>query len=341
MPKKSSANAAFTKMAAKGRKAMQRHRSDDTQYDTGGSLPAGIENGVARLALLKFDVFGRGDNKGQPYFMAQGIVVHPKSCEGAPIEGLRTSIGPEPLCETPQRSRESFDEHFAWVLNELRKLGLDTESLDFGDLPEACEALLESGVHFRFRTWKGSATERFPNPRVQHVWNGAVDYDPETDEYAGVEDDTEEEEEEAEEAEETEEAEEAETVLPYSDAELADAADAGDEDAAERIAEIAKNAGVDSEGYETWVDVLKAVQNASEEEEEKEEEKEEEEKEKEEELSAPEVGDVWLYKPPRRKKALEVEVTVVNVKKETVNAKSLDDGKLYREVPFAELEESE
>ncbi len=39
---------------------------------------------------------------------------------------------------------------------------------------EALETLKEEAPHFEFRTWKGKPTPQYPDPRTNHVWNGAV-----------------------------------------------------------------------------------------------------------------------------------------------------------------------
>lgn len=164
-------------LGANAKKAFDAHKADDTVFDTNSRLPAGIENGIAQLSGISWGVYQTGDLKGKPFFRASGRVVAPDAHEGVPIKNLTTSIGPEPLCDTPQRkSRPKFDDHLQWVLNELRKLGLDTRSLDLEHLEAACQALVKSAPYFRFRTWIGDPTPQYPNPKTNEVWNGACDY---------------------------------------------------------------------------------------------------------------------------------------------------------------------
>ena len=189
----------LAKFAGKMKQAFNTHKSDETELSNFGELPPKIEAGIAQLVLCKFGVFESGDNKGQPYFMAQGIVLSPREAqtyddEGKPmgkvvIEGLRTRIGPEPLCDTPDRqgekARRTTEDHLAWTLNELRKLGLDTDNLDYSELESAVQMLEEAQPTFRFRTWRGKPTEAYPDPKVNHMWNGIVDFTPPSDSSSG------------------------------------------------------------------------------------------------------------------------------------------------------------
>ena len=161
-----------------GDKAFDAHKADETVFSSGGNLPPGIEGGVAQLVDCKFDVFKKGKTEGEYFFFASGVVKEPKQHNGVRVEGLRTSII-EPMCDTPGRSREDVDAHLEWVLNEMRKLGVNTAELDVEDLEETVADLREAKPHFRFRTWQGSATKQFPNPRVNETWNGTCEYDGE------------------------------------------------------------------------------------------------------------------------------------------------------------------
>lgn len=169
----------LAKLGTAGRGAFEGNKGNAATFDAGGDLPPGM-SGIARLVEAKFDVFKQGANTGKPYFYAAGIVVTPrhfKDAEGNEhiTEGQRTSIM-EPLCDTPgsKGKRKTLNEHFAWVINELKKLGLATEELDYDSLEMAVAALKQASPSFRFRTWRGDATPEFPDPRTNHVWNGAV-----------------------------------------------------------------------------------------------------------------------------------------------------------------------
>ena len=169
------------KLGAKAAAAMKKHANDETKLPGGGSLPDGIENGIAQLTECKVDVYKEGQNKGQPFFYAAGIVVAPEEHGGVPIKGLRTSII-EPLHDTPTRARKTFEDHIDWAMNQLRLLGFDTSSMggDGSDFEAACAALKEIQPHFRFRTWKGKKETTGPyagkEPRVNEVWMGQVEF---------------------------------------------------------------------------------------------------------------------------------------------------------------------
>lgn len=406
--KKRSGGSVFGKLSSAVSKGVQDHKDDETVLQGGGDLPAGIEGGIARLVLCKFDRYKSGDLEGEPYFMAQGVVVRPIELDGVVVEGLRTGIGPEPICETPSRSRKTVDDHVGYVLNHLRLLGVDTSELTTDtDMQEAAEALEEEQPHFRFRTWKGDPTPEYPNPRVRHDWRGVVTFDEEADD--GIEDETEEEAPKkaaakkgtkkkgaakkkkgtkkkeslaelaeaadngdtaagaklaslAEEAgiedyedyetweevadllaegppEPEEEADEEEASDEMTLDELGAAANEGDETAIEALVTMAEAEGEDPDDYEQWSDLAMALSGAEDEENEEEEDGDEAEEDEEEEGFEPEKGDVYFYKPPKKRKKVECEVTAVFPGKETCNLKSLDDSMSYQKVPWSKLSE--
>lgn len=349
MPKQTAKSGLAAKLGDKGRKAFDRHKADETNYGAGADLPAGIEAGIAQLVDCKFDTYKRGDNQGELYFYAAGVVKEPETFNGQHIAGLRTQIGPEPLCETPRRSRQTVEDHIDWILNEFRKLGVDTSEHDLDDLEDVAAALVEDKPHFRFRTWQGQATEQFPNPRVNHDWRGACDYDEgdstddvvETSEYdldnlghvtATL----------------MEDQEEPEPIvkskaIPSDLDELAQNADAGDEASAEKLTDLAAKAGLDNsavEDAESWESVVGMLREADLDED-NEDKEEGEEQQSEAETYVPEKGHIVFYKPPKKRKAIEVEVTAVFASKETCNVKDLADGKSYKAVPWSKLEEAE
>lgn len=269
-------SALATKLGSKANKAVQTHRSDETYFGGGSDLPPGIENGIAQLAECKFDTYSKGDNQGEFYFYAAGIVKEPKEHDGIHVEGLRTSIM-EPLCDTPNRSRETVQEHIGWIMNEFRKLGTDTEEMeDVDDLEEMAATLKEESPTFRFRTWQGDPTPQFPDPRVNHQWRGLVNYTPD-DEDDVVEDNDD---------EETSESSSEDNLTV-----LAELADGGDGSAQQKIKAAAKEADVDTNAYDSWVEVVAAIESPEEDEVEESEDQEEEEKEdQEEEEQAAEIS---------------------------------------------------
>lgn len=165
MPKQTAKTGGLAaKYADKGRKAVAEHRTDETKYSTGGNLPSGIEDGLAQLTKCYFAQYEQGDGlKGEYYFRAEGTILEPKTFTDAKgnthrLQGKMTSIM-EPLCDTPTRSRPTTADHVAWVLNEMRKLGLPTKDLTFDDLETAAAQLQEAAPLFSFRTWDGGKDE--------------------------------------------------------------------------------------------------------------------------------------------------------------------------------------
>lgn len=291
------------------------------------------------------------------------MVGQPTTVETA---GMRTSIM-VPLCDTVNSMGKttSDDENVERALNELRKLGADTSELATEeDLLGLLEDLKASGQFFKFSTTASEPTLQFPTPRVWENWlgnRGLEDYEEEE-----VQNEVEEEEEETEEADAEEfEPEETSEEEPEEEDErdtmqLAADADKGDEEAAMIVAERAQGCGLDPEEYETWVDCALAIEGGGKslkkkkakpvkkeepEEEEAEEEAEEEEAEEEEaeeeeeteESYTPEKGDVAMFRPKGARKDVEVEVTAVFAGKQTCNLKRLDDGKVYKGIPWDRL----
>lgn len=364
------------KLGQKANAAIAKHKGDETKHDTGGSLPAGIEGGIAQLVECKFAEIAAGKtNAGKPYFYAAGIVLAPESHEGIPVAGRRTSIM-EVMFDTPERSRKTVDDHFAWVLNQFRLLGYDTDQLTDADSFEtAAAALKELKPTFRFRTWKGAkATEgkyKDQEPRVNEVWGEAVDYAVDPDAAtAGTEDNA-------------GDADAGDTGGGDADADAsgsddsdggddtATAEDAGDEQDLDALAAEAMNdqeAGVKlvniavelgipkkkAEGTETWEQLVEMIR-----------EKQGEtaggdgDGDSDDGPKIPAKGDVFKYQqvdgkgkplanpknPKQSLKPIEVEVVTVDEKKETVTVRNIDTGKALTgadpkkalAIPFAKL----
>jgi hypothetical protein len=134
-------------------------------------LPAGIEGGVARLVDAKIGEYKDGPNKGQPFFMASGVVGLPVMHAGQKCAGLRTQIGPEALCDTPTAGgkRKTAADHYGWMRDQLLVLGFDLDKLKgtadqvWGQILSGIASMTAAArarakqppIWFRFRTWKG------------------------------------------------------------------------------------------------------------------------------------------------------------------------------------------
>ena len=183
--------------------AFDKHKADETEYGQ-IELPPGIRGGIAQVTMCKFDVFKTGDLTGQPYFYAQASVIDPADFTDDKGKLHRTyqqltKIGPEPIADTPDRQgRKTLDDHVAWVLNELRKMGVDTSNLQWNQLEAVASAVTadpKNPIFIRFDTFKMSATPTNPNPRVNHRWLGPASADEaaaaiEAANSAAVQDDT-------------------------------------------------------------------------------------------------------------------------------------------------------
>jgi hypothetical protein len=103
--------------------------------------------------------------------------------QSSKVSGVFSRYGPKAV--------EAFNKH----------KGDETEYGNFGDLPPGIDGgialnaqlatLKESAPFFRFRTWQGPKSDQYPNPRVNHTWEGTQgleDYTP-PDEGSPVEDD--------------------------------------------------------------------------------------------------------------------------------------------------------
>ena len=351
MTKKTGVSGIHAKLKAKGiDKAHKAVRSNPVETPSGGRLPAGIEGGIAKLRSVTLGEYKNGAMKGEPYLMAAAIVIAPAEHNGIPVKGLQTRIGPEPLCDTPDKqgenARKTLKDHVNWCENQIKLLGIDAEEYDsFVDMVEAVNEL-------------ANPTKQYPNPRINETWmgvKGMEDYVP--DEEDGIETDEEEEEDETAESEEeeTEESEEAEDETEGADEEESSEEAEEEEDwlavgkvadgklkakaeaAQQKLNDKAKELGIDPEEYETWTALAEALTEAGSEESEEDESEEAEEEEEEAEEIEPSKGDTFGYKPPKSKRTVECEVVAVLKKAKTVKLKDMDSGKLYDKVPFDQL----
>lgn len=183
MPKQTAKSGLAAKLGAKGAEAFEKHKRDEAKVPGGGSLPAGIENGIAKLKKCYFDKYKKGDYEGEYYFLASGTVVAPTVHNGIPIEGLSTMVM-EPCCETKNRDGKitTIEEHIQRITNHMKLLGAETDEITFDQLEDVAAALEAEGTHFRFRTWQGEPNEKYPNPRVNEQWRGRCDIDVAVDE---------------------------------------------------------------------------------------------------------------------------------------------------------------
>jgi hypothetical protein len=342
-------------------RSLASHAKDETTYARDfTNLPPGIIGGVAKLVDARLGTYAKGNNQGERFLFLSGTVVEPKEVsvvrhvwqdnkvvalpvEQVRVEGLFTRQT-LPLCDTKTRAGDeiSQDENVAAALNVLRTLGGEectSEVADEESLQSLLDTLKESDIYFKFNTSASKVTADNPDERTWENWRGACEYVQDEEDNPVVD--------------ETGEEEEEDSGKVLSDEELlalgkkADVAvkrKKPDGEAEGVLGKSAEDAGVDPNELETWTEVAEATIAARGTEEfdpSGEGEKEEEEEGEEEVPSDPAKGEVWLYKPPHAKKATEVEVTAVFPAKRMANVKVLDDGRIFKAVPFDKLQSSE
>lgn len=340
MPAKTGTSSVVGKLGANVRKAFDKAKTNEVVLGGGGDLPEGIEMGVARLTMCKFDKYKNGPNAGQWFFMARASVVAPDQHNGISLLGLSTQIGPEPVCDTPnaQGKKKTLQDHVDWITNQLKLIygnNEEFESLDLsedGVLESVAQTLQEEKPYIRFRTWKGKKLkETDPEPRVQHDWRGRTTFNGEIADDVVDNQDVDEVVDEVAKDEPAADEPEAEADEVDIDA-LVESADGGDEDAQEKLQNMALEAGVsedDIQGAKNWGEVAGLIRLGNEAESEAESESEAE--------KTPEKGNVYKVKlidPKTKKKgkAVECTVTAVQEKNRTVHLKNNVTAKPYADL---------
>lgn len=351
MPAKSKKSSLASKVKAA---SVKKHAGDETR--TGNvNLPGGIK-GVAKLKTAYFEVYKSGDYQGEYYFRASGTILSPEKVfdtklkKDVKVKGLSTQIM-IPCCDTKTRAGKETtqEQHIDRIMNEMRKLGASTDAVeDGGDLETLAEAIAEAKPEFKFNTsWRNPDDE--DDDGIWENWNGEVaSSDEEDDDEVEEDDDDEEEDEDDSDSDEEEEEDESEDDEEDESSEgvdikalrkagkIADDEDEGEEEAQAQIKEAAEAVGVsldDIEEADSWDDAVTLIEEAS-----KSRSDDDEEDDEDEEDSEPEKGDVYNFKPPKKKKEIEVEVTRVNLKAKTVNARSVADGTLHKSIPWDALQ---
>ena len=331
-----------SKIKPAAKKAFKEQVKKPVSQDQGQQLPPGIENGVAKLTKCGFGIYKKGDGLiGEYFYGANAVVVEPLEHDDVKVAGMQFNKT-EPVCDTPNWTTATQEEHLDNIQDSMKKLGADMSEASTDDLEEIAKDLQESDIYFRFRTWRGSPTQEYPNPKTREVWGQFIaDYEPEDNENDDdVVDETEDEAEEEEVEDETEEEEETEEVDLAALTEQADSEGDDATEAGEQITKIALAAGI-KEAFinkaESWAAVVEAIPSEDEAEEEEDEEEELELTEDEEEF-VPSKSDVYLYKPKGKRKAVECEVTAVIKTKKVCNLKNLDDNSVYKSVPWDQLD---
>jgi len=344
----------FTKLKKKGISKVHDAHKDDPLALGPINLPAGINNGVAKLIVAEIKEHEDGNNKGEPFASFQGVVRFPDSHNGVQIKNQRATLF-IPLYDTPGRKKATFEDHYADFLNELRKFGIETAELEADDLEETLSTLVEEEPYFNFTTrgWTPPKTKEDPNPEemVFTEFRGINnEYVDDTDPDAGVNSDDDEEEE-----EDGEPAPKAKTGAGKGGKSPKKAAPAEEDDEEEEEDDDEEStvsvgdtgtAPYDGEDFNVVVDVIEGdtltVHNADDKNDvwdvdvseftpdEGGDEEEEEDEEEDVEI-VPEVGDILSYNDA------EVEITKVNTKKRTVNCTEVESEEEHVNVSWDDL----
>lgn len=335
----------MAKYGAKLDAAVKAHSSDETNYGR-IDLPPGIKGGVAQLVECKFDQYKSGDQQGEWYFRAAGVVLEPKEVEYkgqvVPVAGQHTSIMIA-VCDTTTQGGKvtTVEQHVAQILNEMRKLGAETAGAGAADMEGIAASLKDAQPFFRFSTSERKDQTSGDVTGVWENWNGnkgLENYIPPADD--GTVDNT---------------------SIGEGSGQTGDAANPPDDTAGEdydalltaanetdaavaspaqtRLVEIAVEKGVcdkdTAEGAPSWEDLVSWIKGES----------------KPGEAAAapaePDKGETWKYAPPdpkdktgkRKLKAIECQVTAVNKPKRTADLKSLTNTKdVFKGVSWDEME---
>lgn len=307
-----------TRLKKKGAaQAHKKHKNDETIINQGMDLPAGIENGVAKLVEAGvFDYKKEAKYSGEIYVRIAGVVRRPVEYDSVKCKGRRVSvmIG---LHDTPSKT---FDDQWGVLLNDLRKLGVDTSSMSYDDLEETLADLEAEAPYFRFRTWKGTPTKQYPNPRTNtELGKRDDDFEDDEDPDSEVEDDGEVVDDENSQPEE-EGSEESEVsagdtgTAPYDGEDFSVVVDSVDGDTL-----TVHNAEDEKDVWD--VSVSDFTPDSGEEE--------------EEDAGPPEEGELRVYD------GVEVVVDKVYPRKKTADVTATEDDEEYKSVPWDELEAAE
>lgn len=192
------------RLGAKLVEAHLKHKDAPVKVDGGGSLPDGIENGVARLQRMSFGTYKPGTKSaGKEYFMVEAIMVAPKyfvkDGQKIKIEGARVKPKMITLDDTPEaegeHAKKTFAEHYFDFQNLFKVFGVEppetTDPQAVQNYYEAAAKSLTDGKnnpHFKLRTWKGKkATEgkyKDKEPLTQESWGDMCEYTPVGDDVA-------------------------------------------------------------------------------------------------------------------------------------------------------------
>lgn len=288
-------------------------------------LPAGIRGGIAQVSDCGFDSFERS-GVDVPYFFARATIKEPQEFANEVLEGRQTSI----MMTLEETDFNTFQESVDAVLNEMRKLGVDTSKIDLNDFENELEGLASAikvaMPYTKFGTKRGKKkTEKYPDGRVYENWNGHCAYESTNGESEG--DSTEGF---SKPQEDAQEPSGDESDIDYLA--LGKAADKGDRVREKQLISACESFDVDYEKIDSWLEVAELVvakiTNGD-----------------AKAIDVPEKDGIYLYSPPgkggRKKKAIPCEVLFNNIGECQSNLKNVKTNDIYSDVPWDELSDVE
>lgn len=171
MPANTQVNSTAVKLGQGAVAAALAAAQKTTTVDFQSRLPAGIENGVARMLKAGVQAVKNGPHAGKPMFHARFSVLRPEYHNGQKVGGAQESFM-EMLSDTPERTsekaRRTAQQHWDYVFEYLRTWGVNTAQA-FGhcktdadvlrQLDAVCSALVRDKLCVQFRTWAGRKQE--------------------------------------------------------------------------------------------------------------------------------------------------------------------------------------
>lgn len=124
---------------------------------SGFTLPPGINNGVAQLVRIGFEIHKEGKSQGKPYLFATGIVKKPLEFGGESLVGRQTKIIPVTLAEV---GKKTFADQVIKAMNYFKLLFGEQAVANLTTLSQLgtlADAVMKSPKkpYFMFRTWIG------------------------------------------------------------------------------------------------------------------------------------------------------------------------------------------
>ncbi len=148
------------------------------------------------MKTVKWDIYKPGHKyAGKPFVVFSAIAISPNEHSGKPVKGKRVNQTIS-LCDTPDRKTNSIPrtqaDNWAEMLNELRKLGVETTDIGADDIEGIFEVLQAEQPKFEFSTrgWTPAPTAAKPKPDEMTFvqYDGLVEGDWNVNPAAGTDD---------------------------------------------------------------------------------------------------------------------------------------------------------